>query len=107
MTVPAAGKEGTQQNMIMMIIMPIFLVFISWNLPSGVLLYWFVSNLFYIFQQYMVYVKNPKQAISTSSNVIIEADPKNDLAVVEEKVSSQVSSPKTPKKGGKKHAKKR
>lgn len=108
MTVPVAGAEGSQQNMIMMIVMPIFLVFISWSLPSGVLLYWFVSNLFYIFQQYMVNIKSPKPKILTTSDPIIEANSKDAIAVVEEKkVSSRVSSPEIKKKGGKKHAKKR
>jgi membrane protein insertase Oxa1/YidC/SpoIIIJ len=108
MTVPVAGAEGSQQNMIMMIVMPIFLVFISWSLPSGVLLYWFVSNLFYIFQQYMVNIKTPKPIVSTVTNPIIEANPKDAVDIVEEKkVSSRVSSPEIKKKGGKKHAKKR
>ncbi len=108
MTVPVAGAEGSQQNMIMMIVMPIFLVFISWSLPSGVLLYWFVSNLFYIFQQYMVNIKTPKPIASTVTNPIIEANPKDAVDIVEEKkVSSRVSSPEIKKKGGKKHAKKR
>lgn len=108
MTMPVAGAEGSQQNMIMMIIMPIFLVFISWGLPSGVLLYWFVSNLFYIFQQYMVNIKTPKPKIATASGPIIEANPKNVSSILEEKkVSSLVSSPEKRKKGGKKHAKKR
>ncbi|MCX7667584.1 MAG: YidC/Oxa1 family membrane protein insertase [Atribacterota bacterium] len=51
---PSMGGEASQQNLLLMIVMPIFLVFISWGLPSGVLLYWFVSNLFYIFQQYIL-----------------------------------------------------
>lgn len=101
MTVPAAGAEGSQQNMIMMIVMPIFLVFISWSLPSGVLLYWFVSNLFYIFQQYMVNIKTPKPIVSTVTNPIIEANPKDAVDIVEEKkVSSRVSSPEIKKKRG-------
>ncbi|MCS7243059.1 MAG: YidC/Oxa1 family membrane protein insertase [Candidatus Caldatribacterium sp.] len=51
---PPSSGEGAQQNLLLMVVMPVFLVFISWGLPSGVLLYWFVSNLFYIFQQYML-----------------------------------------------------
>jgi YidC/Oxa1 family membrane protein insertase len=54
---PPSGGEAAQQNLLLMVVMPVFLVFISWGLPSGVLLYWFVSNLFYIFQQYMLEIQ--------------------------------------------------
>jgi YidC/Oxa1 family membrane protein insertase len=54
---PPSGGDVAQQNLLLMVVMPVFLVFISWGLPSGVLLYWFVSNLFYIFQQYMLEVQ--------------------------------------------------
>ncbi len=54
---PPSGGEVAQQNLLLMVVMPVFLVFISWGLPSGVLLYWFVSNLFYIFQQYMLEIQ--------------------------------------------------
>jgi len=107
MTIPATGSEGNQQNMIMMIVMPIFLVFISWNLPSGVLLYWFVSNLFYMFQQYMVNIQTQKPKLSTNANLVIDAAAKKSVAVAGEKTPSRVSSPAPVKKGGKKHAKKR
>lgn len=112
MTVPAAGSEGAQQNMIMMVVMPIFLVFISWSLPSGVLLYWFVSNLFYIFQQYMVNIKTPqkKSPLMNTTGTIIDSNNSNiqsSVAVAEEKIRSRVSSPAPVKKGGKKRAKKR
>ena len=43
--------EGSQQNMIMMIVMPIFLVFISWSLPSGGLLIG-------LFQTYSIFSSN-------------------------------------------------
>lgn len=48
---PAATPEAAQQQQIMLYIMPIFLTVISLWLPSGVLLYWVVSNLFGIAQQ--------------------------------------------------------
>lgn len=54
---PPSGGEAAQQNLLLMVVMPVFLVFISWGLPSGVLLYWFVSNLFYVFQQYMLEIQ--------------------------------------------------
>ena len=38
----------------MMMFMPIFLIFICMNLSSGLVLYWFISNLLSILQQYYV-----------------------------------------------------
>lgn len=66
---PSLGGETSQQNLLLMIVMPIFLVFISWGLPSGVLLYWFVSNLFYIFQQYILelQIRRSKVALSPAT----------------------------------------
>jgi len=56
----------------------------------------------------MVNIKTPKPIVSTVTNPIIEANPKDAVDIVEEKkVSSRVSSPEIKKKGGKKHAKKR
>jgi YidC/Oxa1 family membrane protein insertase len=63
---PSMGGEASQQNLLLMIVMPIFLVFISWGLPSGVLLYWFVSNLFYIFQQYILELQIRKSKTTLS-----------------------------------------
>lgn len=38
----------------MMMIMPVFITFISTTFPAGLVLYWFVSNLFAIGQQYLI-----------------------------------------------------
>lgn len=76
---PSVGGETSQQNLLLMIVMPIFLVFISWGLPSGVLLYWFVSNLFYIFQQYILelQIRRSKAALSpaTEPNLVKTENP--------------------------------
>ncbi|MEN3186873.1 MAG: YidC/Oxa1 family membrane protein insertase [Atribacterota bacterium] len=63
---PSMGGEASQQNLLLMVVMPVFLVFISWGLPSGVLLYWFVSNLFYIFQQYLLELQIRKSKVALS-----------------------------------------
>jgi YidC/Oxa1 family membrane protein insertase len=42
----------------MMMFMPVFLVVICMNLSSGLVLYWFVSNIIGILQQYYVTKKN-------------------------------------------------
>ena len=44
--------EGAQQKM--MYIMPIFITFIVINLPSGLTLHWFTSNLLQIGQQVII-----------------------------------------------------
>ena len=38
----------------MLYFLPAFTVFISWNLPAGLALYWLVTTLFTIFQQYAI-----------------------------------------------------
>lgn len=43
-------KDPKQKNML--IIMPLFTVFIGLSLPAGVVLYWLVTNIFQIAQQY-------------------------------------------------------
>ncbi|OGZ17819.1 MAG: hypothetical protein A2Z78_01180 [Candidatus Nealsonbacteria bacterium RBG_13_36_15] len=39
----------------MLYIFPIFTVFILWRLPSAIALYWVVTSLFSIFQQYLIF----------------------------------------------------
>lgn len=50
----AMGGENMQLQMKLMQYMPIIFVFLFWNLPSGLVLYWTVSNILSIAQQ--VYV---------------------------------------------------
>lgn len=47
--------EMTQQTKMMMIFMPLFIGYISLSFPGGLVLYWVVSNLFQIFQQWFMY----------------------------------------------------
>lgn len=50
----AMGGENMKLQMKLMQYMPLFFVFLFWNLPSGLVLYWTVSNMLSIVQQ--VYV---------------------------------------------------
>ncbi|MEM7008668.1 MAG: membrane protein insertase YidC, partial [Thermodesulfobacteriota bacterium] len=50
----AMGGEQMQLQMKLMQYMPIFFVFLFWNLPSGLVLYWTVSNILSIAQQLYV-----------------------------------------------------
>ncbi|NQT29883.1 MAG: membrane protein insertase YidC [Candidatus Saganbacteria bacterium] len=52
-TMPTAGAAGQQMQM-MTWFMPLFLVFICWNFPAGVQIYWLVSNLVGAAQQYLI-----------------------------------------------------
>ena len=49
-------KDGANQQMMMMTkILPIFMAFVSWSIPAGVVLYFFVSNLWQIGQQHFLF----------------------------------------------------
>lgn len=50
----AMGGESMQLQMKLMQYMPIFFIFLFWNLPSGLVLYWTVSNILSIVQQIYV-----------------------------------------------------
>lgn len=45
---------GNQQQKIMMYMMPVILLFIFWSMPSGLVLYWFLQNLYQIVNQFVV-----------------------------------------------------
>jgi len=50
--VVAADDQQLQQQKMMMYIMPVFLVFLGFNLPVGVLVYWVTTNLLQMAQQW-------------------------------------------------------
>ena len=57
----AQSSPNDMANMMssqMTYLMPIFIVFISWRLPAGLPLYWFVTTLFSVAQQYLINRKN-------------------------------------------------
>lgn len=100
-SMPPAAEGAQQQNAAMMVVMPIFLVFISWSLPSGVLLYWFVSNLFYILQQYVLNNQIQRsKSLSVEPEISVKAEPAVSL-------KDPSSAAPVAKKGGKINAKKR
>ena len=49
--------DMNQQNKMMMIFMPLFIGYISLTFPAGLVLYWTVSNIIQIFQQWFMYRK--------------------------------------------------
>jgi len=61
----AMGGENMQLQRKLMQYMPIIFVFLFWNLPSGLVLYWTVSNMLSIVQQ--VYVNRKVMALQGGS----------------------------------------
>jgi YidC/Oxa1 family membrane protein insertase len=55
---PQQGVDPTQRQMMM--IMPVVFTFMFINFPSGLVLYWLVSNLLGIAQQYVMLGVPPK-----------------------------------------------
>ncbi|KKS65016.1 MAG: Membrane protein insertase, YidC/Oxa1 family [Parcubacteria group bacterium GW2011_GWC1_43_12] len=55
---PGDFAAAMQKQMLYM--MPIITIFITWKLPSGLALYWIVTTLFSIFQQYITLRTNKK-----------------------------------------------
>jgi|GEM_PF-2794105 YidC/Oxa1 family membrane protein insertase len=51
----------------MALFMPLFIIFIGASLPAGVLLYWFISNLIMVIQQYLI-SKEPDVEFKEESN---------------------------------------
>ena len=51
--------EMTQQNKMMLIFMPIFIGYITITFPAGLGIYWVVSNLVQIIQQWFMYRSKP------------------------------------------------
>jgi membrane protein insertase, YidC/Oxa1 family, C-terminal domain len=54
--------EMNQQTKMMMIFMPLFIGYISLSFPGGLVLYWVVSNIFQIIQQWFMYRNNSSVA---------------------------------------------
>lgn len=46
---------SSSQNTTMMYIMPLFIIFIGFKLPAGVLIYWFTQTVLLSLQQYIIY----------------------------------------------------
>jgi YidC/Oxa1 family membrane protein insertase len=51
----AVTPEQKQQQQIMLIMMPIMFGFIFYNMPSGLVLYWFVNTVLTVVEQYIIF----------------------------------------------------
>ncbi len=61
----------------MMAFFPVMMFFFSWTLPSGVVLYWFVSNLLSTVQQKIINSKMTPSAATVLPSVALGKQPKN------------------------------
>jgi YidC/Oxa1 family membrane protein insertase len=62
----AAGGSGAMNQKMMLYIGPVITIVVLWNLPAAIGLYWAVSNLFSIGQQYFINkkIKVPEERLS-------------------------------------------
>lgn len=96
MTTPTStttGKDGgsaAQTQKMMLIMMPLMIGFMSFSLPSGLTLYWFISTLLGIGQQYLINkqvpttVEAPKKVISDKKEKPTNKKPEKPVALREE-----------------------
>ena len=61
---PATDPQQQQMQKMMIYFMPVFILFITYNFPSGLMLYWLVSNLWQVVQQIWVnkHIRRPQTA---------------------------------------------
>jgi YidC/Oxa1 family membrane protein insertase len=60
-------QKGNTQMKMMLYVMPIVFFFILYNVPSGLLVYWIMSNVLTLFQQLIInkYIARKKAAMAT------------------------------------------
>jgi YidC/Oxa1 family membrane protein insertase len=71
------GKEGgsaEQTQKMMTIMMPLLIAFMSFSLPSGLTLYWLVSTLLGIGQQYFINKKIPTEVTDLKAPISKEKE---------------------------------
>lgn len=85
-TTSKEGGSAEQTQKMMLIMMPLLIAFMSFSLPSGLTLYWLVSTLLGIGQQYLINKKMPAEAVDLKS-----AAPKKEEKTIREKTERPVS----------------
>lgn len=60
MSTGTATGAAAQQQKVMLVFMPLFIGYISLQFPSGLVIYWVVSNLFQMIQQFIMFRAEPK-----------------------------------------------
>lgn len=62
----AADNPMAQQQKILLYVMPVFLAFISFNFPLGILLYWVTTNFWQVAQQWVI-LREVKHEVETGT----------------------------------------
>ncbi|MBN2158012.1 MAG: membrane protein insertase YidC [Spirochaetes bacterium] len=57
----SAVDAGGQQQKMMLMLMPVMFIFIFWSMPSGLVLYWALQNIFQIAHQLFINVRTKKE----------------------------------------------
>jgi YidC/Oxa1 family membrane protein insertase len=72
------GQPGAGAQQAITKIMPLFIGFVSWNFPAGLVLYWTTSNLFRLGQQALIFKidgrPNPMGKANEESNQVEDSD---------------------------------
>jgi len=63
------GDFSTMMQKQMLYFFPIFTVFILWRLPSAIALYWLITSLFSILQQYLIFRPRAKASLEKSQGI--------------------------------------
>jgi len=85
-TTSKEGGSAEQTQKMMLIMMPLLIAFMSFSLPSGLTLYWLVSTLLGIGQQYLINKKMPAEAVDLKSVAL-----KKEEKTIREKTERPVS----------------
>jgi membrane protein insertase Oxa1/YidC/SpoIIIJ len=72
-----AGQPGAGAQQAITKIMPLFIGFISWNFPAGLIIYWATGNLFRLGQQALIFKMDgrPTPAATTTEDPKQAKDP--------------------------------
>lgn len=77
---PQQRQQQQTQQMITRV-MPLFIGFISWNFPAGLVLYWTTSNLFRLGQQFVIFaIDGRPQSAGEASPAKVETEQGEDAA---------------------------
>jgi YidC/Oxa1 family membrane protein insertase len=96
-----SDPSSAQTQKMMSYMMPIIFVFVLWNLPSSLILYWLVFNVLSIVQQYFIMKKNDTTSTEEANENNIDSEEESVEAELQMSPSGRVRSRSRKKKGGK------
>ena len=84
-----AGQPGAGAQQAITKIMPLFIGFISWNFPAGLIIYWATGNLFRLGQQALIFKMDgrPTPAATTTE------EPKTEPKAIPESEEAEAKKP--------------